>query len=48
MFELCDQYYNMCEKIEFVMYIIDIVFVVMEVVGVKLNVKFICGGMDGV
>ena len=37
--ELRDQYYNMREKIEPVMHIIDIAFAAMEAVGVKPNVK---------
>ena len=41
--ELRDQYYNMREKIEPVMHIID----AMEAVGVKPNVKPIRGGTDG-
>ena len=45
--ELRDQYYNMREKIEPVMYIIDTAFAAMEAVGVKPNVKPIRGGTDG-
>lgn len=45
--ELCDQYYNMREKIEPVMHIIDTAFAAMEAVGVKPNVKPIRGGTDG-
>lgn len=45
--ELRDQYYNMREKIEPVMHIIDIAFAAMESVGVKPNVKPIRGGTDG-
>ena len=45
--ELRDQYYNMREKIEPVMHIIDIAFAAMEVAGVKPNVKPIRGGTDG-
>ena len=45
--ELRDQYYNMREKIEPVMHIIDIAFAAMEAVGVKPNVKPIRGGTDG-
>lgn len=45
--ELRDQYYNMCEKIEPVMHIIDTAFAAMEAVGVKPNVKPIRGGTDG-
>lgn len=45
--EMCDQYYNMREKIEPVMHIIDTAFKAMEAVGVKPNVKPIRGGTDG-
>lgn len=45
--ELRDQYYNMREKIEPVMHIIDIAFAAMEATGVKPNVKPIRGGTDG-
>lgn len=45
--ELSDQYYNMREKIEPVMHIIDTAFAAMEAVGVKPNVKPIRGGTDG-
>lgn len=45
--ELRDQYYNMREKIEPVMHIIDTAFATMEAVGVKPNVKPIRGGTDG-
>ena len=45
--ELKDQYYNMREKIEPVMHIIDTAFEAMEAVGVKPNVKPIRGGTDG-
>ena len=45
--ELRDQYYNMREKIEPVMHIIDTAFAAMEAVGVKPNVKLIRGGTDG-
>lgn len=45
--ELRDQYYNMREKIEPLMYIIDTAFAAMEAVGVKPNVKPIRGGTDG-
>lgn len=47
MLELRDQYYNMREKIEPVMHIIDTAFAAMEAVGVKPNVKPIRGGTDG-
>ena len=46
-FELRDQYYNMREKIDPVMHIIDTAFAAMEAVGVKPNVKPIRGGTDG-
>ena len=45
--ELRDQYYNMREKIEPLMHIIDAAFAAMEAVGVKPNVKPIRGGTDG-
>ncbi len=45
--ELRDQYYNMREKIEPVMHIIDLAFKAMEEVGVKPVVKAIRGGTDG-
>ena len=45
--ELRDQYYNMREKIEPVMHIIDTAFAAMEAVGVKPNVKPIRGGTYG-
>ena len=45
--ELRDQYYNMREKIQPVMHIIDTAFAAMEAVGVKPNVKPIRGGTDG-
>lgn len=45
--ELRDQYFNMREKIEPVMHIIDTAFAAMEAVGVKPNVKPIRGGTDG-
>lgn len=45
--ELRDQYFNMREKIEPVMHIIDVAFTAMEAVGVKPNVKPIRGGTDG-
>ena len=46
-FELRDQYYNMREKIEPLMHIIDTAFAAMEAVGVKPNVKPIRGGTAG-
>lgn len=45
--ELHDQYYNMREKIEPVMHVIDIAFKAMQEVGVKPAVKAIRGGTDG-
>ena len=39
MLELRDQYYNMREKIEPLMHIIDTAFAAMEAVGVKPNVN---------
>ena len=45
--ELKDQYYNMREKIEPVMHIIDTAFAAMEAAGIKPNVKPIRGGTDG-
>lgn len=45
--ELRDQYYNMREKIEPVMHIINTAFAAMEAVGVKPNVRPIRGGTDG-
>ncbi len=45
--DMKDQYYNMREKIEPVMHIIDTAFKAMEAVGVKPNVKPIRGGTDG-
>ena len=45
--EFRDQYYNMREKIEPVMHIIDLAFKAMEEVGVKPAVKAIRGGTDG-
>lgn len=45
--ELRDQYYNMREKIEPVMYIVDLAKSAMESVGVTPNVKPIRGGTDG-
>jgi len=44
---LRDQYYNMREKVEPVMHIVDLAFEAMEAVGVKPNVKPIRGGTDG-
>jgi len=45
--EIKDQYYNMREKIEPVMHIIDLAFEAMKEVGVTPNVKPIRGGTDG-
>ncbi len=45
--EIKDQYYNMREKVEPVMYIVDNAQRAMEAVGVKPNIKPIRGGTDG-
>lgn len=45
--EMKDQYYNMKEKIEPVMHVIEYAFHAMEAVGVKPNIKPIRGGTDG-
>ncbi len=45
--ELKDQYYNMREKIEPVMHVIDLAFKAMEEAGVTPKVKPIRGGTDG-
>ncbi len=45
--ELRDQYYNMREKIEPVMHIIDTAFEAMKLAGVEPKVKAIRGGTDG-
>ena len=45
--DLRDQYYNMREKIEPVMHIIDTAFAAMKEVGVEPRVKAIRGGTDG-
>ena len=45
--ELHDQYYNMREKIEPVMHVIDSAFKAMQEAGVKPAVKAIRGGTDG-
>lgn len=45
--ELHDQYYNMREKIEPVMHVIDIAFEAMKASGVEPCVKAIRGGTDG-
>ncbi len=45
--EMRDQYYNMREKIEPVMHVIDVAFEAMKQVGVKPEVRAIRGGTDG-
>lgn len=45
--ELRDQYYNMREKVEPVIHVVDLAFEAMEAAGVKPNVKPIRGGTDG-
>ncbi|PVX51872.1 tripeptide aminopeptidase [Balneicella halophila] len=45
--EIKDQYYNMREKVEPQMYIVDIARQAMEEEGIKPNVKAIRGGTDG-
>lgn len=45
--EIKDQYYNMREKIEPVMHIVDLAEQAMKDVGVKPNIKPIRGGTDG-
>jgi len=45
--ELRDQYYNMREKVEPVMHVVDLAFEAMSATGVKPNVKPIRGGTDG-
>jgi len=45
--EINDQYYNMREKVEPLMHIIDFASEAMEAVGVKPNIKPIRGGTDG-
>ena len=45
--ELKDQYYNMRQRIEPVMHVIDIAFKAMEEAGVTPHVKAIRGGTDG-
>lgn len=44
---LNDQYYNMREKVEPVMHIVDYAYQAMEKLGIKPNVKPIRGGTDG-
>ncbi len=45
--EMKDQYYNMREKVEPVMYVVDFAQQAMEELGIKPNVKPIRGGTDG-
>ena len=45
--EITDQYYNMCEKIKDVFYIVEIAMKAMENVGIEPVVKPIRGGTDG-
>ena len=45
--EMRDQYYNMREKVEPVMHIVDLAFEAMQAVGITPNVKPIRGGTDG-
>lgn len=45
--EIKDQYYNMREKVESVMHIVDLASQAMEAVGVKPTIKPIRGGTDG-
>jgi len=45
--EITDQYFNMLEKIEPVMYVIDIAREAMESAGVEPKIKAIRGGTDG-
>jgi len=45
--DIKDQYYNMREKVEQVMHVVDLAFEALEEVGVKPNVKPIRGGTDG-
>ena len=45
--EIKDQYFNMCEKIEPVMHIVDIAEKAMEQAGIKPLIKPIRGGTDG-
>jgi len=45
--DIKDQYYNMREKVEPVMHVVDLAFEAMEATGVKPNVKPIRGGTDG-
>lgn len=43
-----DSYYNMCEKVVEYLYIFDIVQQVMCDCDIELELKLICGGIDGV
>ncbi len=45
--ELKDQYYNMKEKVEPVMHVVDYAFRAMEEMGITPNIKPIRGGTDG-
>ncbi|MCU4166561.1 peptidase T [Carboxylicivirga caseinilyticus] len=45
--EMKDQYYNMREKVEPVMYVVDFAKQAMEEIGIEPNVKPIRGGTDG-
>lgn len=45
--DIKDQYFNMREKVEPVMHIVDLAYEAMEAAGVKPNVKPIRGGTDG-
>lgn len=45
--EMSDQYYNMREKIEPMIHIVDLAAEAMEAVGIKPNIKAIRGGTDG-
>lgn len=45
--DMKDQYYNMREKVEPVMYVVDFAKRAMESIGVKPNIKPIRGGTDG-
>jgi tripeptide aminopeptidase len=45
--EMKDQYYNMKEKVEPVMYVVDIAKQAMEEVGIIPNIRSIRGGTDG-
>lgn len=45
--DIHDQYYNMCEKVEPMMHVIDIARAAIESVGIECKVKAIRGGTDG-